>query len=457
MDGRKINMSFPSNFAWGAATSAYQIEGAVEQDGRGASVWDAFCAQPGRVHAHEDGRVACEHYRRYREDVATMREIGLKAYRFSVAWPRVMPEGAGVVNGAGLGFYDRLVDELLAAQIEPWLTLFHWDFPLALHRRGGWLNPDSPRWFADYARVVVDKLSDRVTRWITLNEPQCFVGLGHETGVHAPGERLALSQVLLAAHHAMLAHGRAVETIRERAKRPPRVGWAPTGDIPVPATESVDDIAAAREAYGAIVKPGVWNHAWWLEPVLHGCYPEQGRRLHGAAVPAFTAEEMRTIAQPLDFLGLNIYNGVFCRGGRKGDVEQLPFPTGFPQTHNHWNVMPGALRWGPRFAHERSGLPIVITENGMAGHDWVARDGAVHDAHRIDYLGRYLGGLKQAIADGVPVEGYFAWSLMDNFEWAEGYRYRFGLVHVDYATQQRTLKDSAHWYRDVIRTNGAGI
>lgn len=450
-------MTFPSNFVWGAATSAYQIEGAAAHEGRGESVWDAFCAQPGKVFGRESGAVACEHHARYREDVGLMREIGLQAYRFSVAWPRVMPEGRGVINGAGLAFYDRLVDELLAAKIEPWVTLFHWDFPLALYRRGGWLNADSPRWFADYAQVIVDKLSDRVSRWITLNEPQCFVGLGHDTGIHAPGERLPLPQVLQAAHHVLLAHGMAVQTIRARAKQRPLIGWAPTGDVPVPATEKPEDIAAARELYWAVEVPGVWNQAWWLSPVLQGCYPEQGLRIHGTATPAFTAQEMETIRQPLDFLGLNVYNGVFCRRGANGEIEKLPFPAGFPQTHNQWNVMPAALRWGPRFAHERSGLPILVSENGMAGHDWVALDGAVHDAHRIDYVRRYLRELRRAITDGVPVLGYMAWSLMDNFEWAEGYRYRFGMVHVDYATQARTLKDSAHWYRDVIRSNGADV
>ncbi|HYP16112.1 MAG TPA: family 1 glycosylhydrolase, partial [Opitutus sp.] len=260
-------MNFPSGFVWGAATSSYQIEGAVDEGGRGPSVWDAFCSLPGRVHGGDNGAVACEHYRRAPDDVALMRELGLQAYRFSIAWPRVLPEGTGHVNALGLGFYDRLVDQLLAAGIEPWVTLFHWDYPLPLYRRGGWLNPDSPRWFADYTRVVVDKLSDRVSHWITLNEPQCFVGLGHDTGIHAPGDKLPLPQLLLVAHHALLAHGEAVQVIRAHAKKQPLIGIAPTGDMPVPATESAADIAAAREAYWAITKPGVWNHAWWMSPL----------------------------------------------------------------------------------------------------------------------------------------------------------------------------------------------
>jgi beta-glucosidase len=450
-------MSFPSHFVWGAATSAYQIEGAVASGGRGASVWDAFCAQPGQVHGGDTGEPACEHYHRHSEDVALMRGLGLQAYRFSIAWPRVLPAGTGAVNAPGLAFYDRLVDELLAAGIAPWVTLFHWDYPLELYRRGGWLHADSPRWFADYARVIVDRLSDRVTHWMTLNEPQCFIQFGHRTGQHAPGDRLPMDQVLRAAHHALLAHGLAVQTIRAHAKQAPRIGWAPTGDIPVPATETAADIDAAREAYWQINDGTVWNHAWWHAPVLHGAYPEQGLRAYGTAVPAFTAEEMCTIAAPLDFVGLNIYNGHRVRRAADGGVEHLPRPLGSPQTAFHWHVTPEALRWGARFAHERARLPVAITESGMAAHDWVSLDGAVHDPQRIDYLTRYLVELRRALADGVPVQAYFTWSLMDNFEWAEGYRYRFGLVHVDFATQRRTPKDSAHWYRELIRTRGASL
>ena len=448
---------FSEQFVWGAATSAYQIEGAVERDGRGASVWDHFCTREGVVQGGESGAVACDHYARYAEDVGLMSALGLQAYRFSIAWPRVLPEGTGRVNAAGLGFYDRLVDELLKADIQPWVTLFHWDYPLALYRRGGWLNADSPKWFADYTRVVVEKLSDRVSHWITLNEPQCFVGLGHETGVHAPGDKLPLHQSLRVAHHALRAHGESVKVIRTHAKRPPKIGWAPTGDIPLPMSEKEEDVRAAREMYWSVTKPDVWNHAWWLLPVLEGRYPEDGLKLYGGAVPRFTAEEMAMIAQPLDFLGLNIYNGFLCRRGVDGRPERVGYATGHPRTQNGWNVSPPALRWGPRFAHERSGLPIVITENGMAAHDWIGDDGAVHDAQRIDYLRKYLRELRRAVADGVPVQAYFAWSLLDNFEWAEGYRYRFGLVHVDYATQRRTLKDSARWYGEVIRTRGGSL
>ncbi len=450
-------MSFPANFFWGAATSAYQIEGAARTDGRGLSVWDDFCRQPGRVFEGHHGDTACEHYQRTAEDVALMHQLGLQAYRFSISWPRVLPTGTGTVNETGLAFYDRLVDRLLAAGIQPWATLFHWDFPLDLYRQGGWLNPDSPKWFADYTRVIVDRLSDRVTNWMTLNETQCFIGLGHHTGTHAPGDRLEMPAVLRAAHHVLLAHGLAVQTIRAHARRPARVGWAPTGDIPVPATDSAADLAAAREAYWAVNATSVWNQAWWMEPVVNGQYPAQGLAAYGNAVPAHTDAELRTIAQPLDFFGLNIYNGYYVRAGADGRPERLPRPVGEPTTHMGWHVTPPALYWGPRHVYERFKLPIVITENGFAGHDWVQLDGQVHDPSRIDYTSRYLREVRRAIADGVRVDGYFHWTLMDNFEWAEGYGKRFGLVHVDFATQKRTLKDSARWYGEVIRTHGANL
>ncbi len=447
-------MPFPKNFVWGAATSSYQIEGNVAADGRGLAVWDQFCAQPGRVQGGDTGAIACDHYRRYEGDVNLMRALGLQAYRFSVAWPRVLPNGRGAVSAAGLAFYDRLVDALLEAGVEPWLTLFHWDYPLALYREGGWLHADSPKWFADYTRVVVDRLSDRVTHWITINEPQCFIGLGHHTGVHAPGDTLSLPDVLRAAHHTLLAHGMAVQTIRSHAKLRPRVGWAPTSDVAIPASESAEDIGAAREAFWHVRADSVWNMAWWVEPTIHGRYPEQGLQAYGAAAPSFTGAEMATIAQPLDFVGVNFYHGYLCRRNAEGVVEKIPPQSSAPRAHNHWPVTPAALHWGPRFTHERCQRPIAITENGMACHDAVTPDGAAHDPQRVDYLTSYLGQLRRAIDEGVPVEAYFAWSFLDNFEWAEGYRYRFGLVHVDYATQRRTPKDSALWYREFIRVNG---
>ena len=453
-------MPFPRNFAWGAATAAYQIEGAAFSDGRGLSVWDTFCRLPGRVREGHTGETACDHYHRYAEDVGLMRDLGLRAYRFSISWSRVLPEGVSAVNLAGLDFYDRLVDELLAADIEPWATLFHWDYPHALYCRGGWLNPRSPDWFADYTRVIVDRLSDRVSHWITLNEPQAFLALGHQRGLHAPGDQHGRHEVLLATHHALLAHGRAVQVIREHAKQTASIGWAPVGISSVPALDSPADIEAARQNMFQAGQPtelgDVWNNAWFGDPVVLGHYPESGLRAFGDAVPRHSDAEMKIISEPIDFYGANIYNADVIRADADGIPLKVPPSPGGPVTAFKWDVVPECLYWGPRYLHERYQLPIVITENGLSGMDWIAEDGGCHDPQRSDYLSRHLRELERAIADGTDVRGYFLWSLLDNFEWAEGYRERFGLVHVDFQTQVRTPKDSAFWYRDFIQRNRIG-
>jgi beta-glucosidase len=449
---------FAKDFVWGAAAASYQVEGGARADGRGPSVWDMLCRRPGAIWSGHTGDEACDHYHRYREDVALMRDLGLTGYRFSVSWSRVLPEGTGRVNPKGLGFYDRLVDELCAAGVEPFLTIFHWDYPLALYRRGGWLSPDSPRWFADYTAVLVKALSDRVTNWMTQNEPQCYIGLGHKDGIHAPGDRLALPEVLLAAHHSMLAHGMAVRVIRAKARRRARIGAAPVGVVRYPASPSPRDIAAARRAMFSIPPDGsFWNNTWWLDPILKGRYPEDGLRIYGKAVPPFTRRDLAIMRQPLDFFGVNVYQGEAIRAGRGGRPEPVPRAVGHPQTANKWPMTPECLDWGPRFFWERYRLPVYITENGLSGQDWIALDGKVHDPHRIDFLRRHLLALRRAAAAGVPVKGYFQWSILDNFEWAEGYKERFGLVYVDYPTQRRIPKDSAWWYRDVALSNGATL
>ncbi len=450
-------MGFPEGFVWGAAAASYQIEGAWNEDGKGMSVWDMMCRRPGAIWEGQSGDVACDHYHRYREDVALMKEIGLGAYRLSISWPRVIPEGAGAVNEKGLDFYDRLIDELRAAGITPYVTLFHWDYPYELYCRGGWLSPDSPRWFADYVGVVVDRLSDRVQDWMTFNEMQCFMGLGHFGGEHAPGDKFALAPFLRAVHNALLAHGRGVQTIRARARTECRVGLVPAGFVKMPATDDPADVEAARRAMFSMPDRGplsYWNNTWWMDPPLEGAYPEEGLRLYGADAPAVRDGDMETICQPLDFLGVNTYRGEYVRAGDDGEPQEVPYRLGWPVTTFHWPVMPESLYWGPKFYHERYGLPLLLTENGMACTDWVSLDGKVHDMQRIDFLHRYLLQLERAIQDGVDVRGYFYWSILDNFEWAEGFKQRFGLVHVDYPTQKRTLKDSAHWYKDVIATNG---
>ena len=449
-------MGFPKDFMWGAASSAYQIEGAAYEDGKGLNIWDVYCMESKKTMGHT-GDVACDHYHRWREDVAIMKEIGLKAYRFSINWTRILPDGVGAVNPKGVAFYNGLIDALLEAGIEPYITLFHWELPYELHKRGGWLNPDMVRWFGEYAAVIAEAFSDRVTHFMTQNEPQCFVGLGYARGGQAPGLIHPRKDVLLMAHHAMMAHGEAVLQLRAHAKRPIEVGYAPTGSFHYPETESAADIEAARKAVFACPNDHeMWNVSWWSDPVMLGQYPEDGLRLYEPFVPDIRPEDLKLMHQPLDFYGVNIYNGVKVRAGADGEPEFVTRYDGFPRTSNNWPITPESLYWGPKFLFERYKTPIYITENGMSCHDFVSLDGQVHDPNRIDFLTRYLRCLRRATSEGVDVRGYFQWSIMDVFEWNSGYTERLGLVYVDYPTGTRTIKDSGYWYKGVIEKNDIG-
>jgi len=448
-------MSFPKDFVWGAAAASYQIEGGADDDGKGLSVWDMMGKSPGKIWEGNTGDMACDHYHRYEEDVRLMREIGLQAYRLSISWPRVLPNGAGEVNEKGLAFYDRLIDALLQNGVQPWVTLFHWDFPQALFCRGGWLNRDSADWFAEYTQIIIDKLSDRVAHWMTQNEPQCYIEYGHHTGEHAPGLKLGFADVLLAAHHSLLAHGKSAQVIRARAKTKPSIGAAPVGIVKIPASTRPEDIEAARAAAFSVPGKNCWSNTWLADPMIFGNYPEDGCKLFMKAMPEIRRGDMETICQPLDFYGANIYFGETIRAHAGGGDEMVKSPTGPPLTTMTWEVTPEALYWGPRFLYERYKLPIVVTENGMANCDWIHLDGKVHDPQRIDFLTRYLRAYKRAMNDGVVAKGYFVWSIMDNFEWRHGYKRRFGMIYVDYPTQRRILKDSAYWYKEVIASNGA--
>jgi len=455
-------MSFPSGFVWGAATSSYQIEGAAATDGRGPSIFEPWTAHPGNVYLNHTGAKAADHYHHVEEDVGLMGQIGLKAYRLSVSWSRVLPDGlvhgGRGVNAAGLGWYDRLIDELLKAKITPWVTLFHWDLPQALQERGGWMNRDIAGWMADYAAVVVDRLGDRVKHWITINEPQVFIKFGYGDAMLAPGLKLSLDQQVHAAHQCLRAHGAACQAIRAHANAPPSVGWAPIGRTDYPVSETPENIEAARAGVCGVLTPDLWNNTWFADPVCKGSYPEDGLRLFGAAnAPKIEPGDMELIRQPIDFYGVNIYDGRAVKMGSGGKPEVVAFEDGHAQTAFRWFITPPALRWGPRLLYERYGVPIVVTENGLSNVDWVMDDGKVHDPQRVDYTKRYLRELKKAIADGTDVRGYFHWSLMDNFEWAAGYRERFGLIHVDYPTGKRTVKESAKWYRTVIESNGGNL
>ena len=450
-------MTFPKNFVWGTAAASYQIEGAATVAGKGASVWDMLCRKDGAVYEGHTGDIACDHYHRYAEDVAILKRFGVQAYRLSVSWPRVLPTGTGTANEAGLAFYDRLVDALLEAGITPWVTLFHWDFPLELYYRGGWLNRDSAEWFGDYATLIGRRLGDRVKHWMTLNEPQVYINSGHLEGRHAPGDRLAFHEVVRAGHNTLRAHGRAVQALRAASPGPCRIGYAPASHPKVPASDSPADIDAARRAFFATTGRHLATMSWWLEPVFNGKYPEDAWTYFGRDVPQLAPGDMELIAQPVDFFGVNIYAGDRIRATAGGGFETVPFPPGHPRTAFNWPIVPEAMYWTTRFCHERYQRPIVVTENGISSTDSVALDGHVHDPTRIDFTQRYLRELERAIDGGVPIEGYFHWSFIDNFEWAEGYKQRFGLVHCDYATGTRTPKDSAAWYAEVIRTNGAAL
>lgn len=450
-------MTFANDFVWGAAAASYQVEGAYKTDGRGLSVWDTFCRKPGKVYSGNTGDVACDHYHTFEEDCGLMSDLGLKAYRLSISWPRVLPDGAGKINEKGLEFYDRLIDCLLRHKIEPWVTLFHWDYPQALFDKGGWLNRQSSDWFAEYTKIIVDRLSNRVTHWMPLNEPQCFIDLGHRTGEHAPGLKLQLPEVLTAAHNCLLAHGKSVQVIRANAKIKPTIGTALVALVPIPEKENLTNIELARKGTFSVYDNSTMNNPWFADPMLLGQYPKDGLKRFEKEMPKFDDADMKTIAQPLDFVGLNIYRGWKVRPSLKTGVEVVPQTPGYPLTSMDWEVTPEALYWGPRFFYERYKLPIVITENGMANCDWIHLDGKVHDPQRTDFVSRYLKQYNRAMNEGVPCKGYFYWSILDNFEWAYGYSKRFGLVHVDYPTQKRTLKDSALWYKDVIKSNGANL
>ncbi len=452
-------MGFAKDFVWGAATSSYQIEGAAQEDGKGQHVWDVFVKEPGHIAEGHTGDRACDHYHLFREDIKLMKEMGLMAYRFSIDWSRILPEGVGRVNEKGVAFYSELIDTLLQYGIEPYITLYHWELPYALHQRGGWMNPQMVEWFGEYAKLVAERFSDRVKYFFTLNEPQCFVGLGFLTGEHAPGIKAPLKDTFAMAHHVLKAHGRAVQMLRQYGKQDLVIGYAPTGSMCYPETEREEDVEAARQMIFSMPQEDrnwTWNVAWWSDPILLGHYPEKEFACYEKYLPKITDDDMKLIAEPIDIYGQNIYNGRCIRMGKDGKPEEVPRYVGFPRTAINWPVTPECLYWGPKFLYERYKKPIYITENGLSCHDVVSLDKKVHDPNRIDFLARYLHELKRA-AEEVDLRGYFHWSLMDNFEWAKGYTERFGLIYVDYRTQERIFKDSAYWYRDVIRKNGEDL
>ncbi|WP_315913092.1 GH1 family beta-glucosidase [Arthrobacter sp. lap29] len=447
--------SFPQDFTWGVSTASYQIEGAVAQDGRGPSSWDAFVAEPGRVINGDTGEIACDHYHRYPEDTALMKELGVEAYRFSFSWSRIQPGGQGAVNAAGLGFYDKLVDGLLEAGITPSPTLFHWDTPLELEQAGGWLNRDTAERFADYAQIVGEHFADRIPRWITINEPVALTMLGYGAGIQAPGLERGFD-ALPAAHHLLLAHGLGVQALR--AAGGSNIGIANNHGATWPASEAEEDLQAA----------GLYdNIANWIfaDPILKGAYPEE----LAPFLPPIPDGDLEIISTPIDWYGINSYNPTLVGApiAGKGALidgheldSSLPFSLreieGYPRTDFGWPIVPEAFTEMLLTFKERYGdalPPIYITENGAAINDGPDATGRVADLRRIDYTDSHLRALKAAMDAGVDVRGYFHWSLMDNFEWAVGYSQRFGLIHIDYETQKRTPKDSYYWYQALIKAS----
>lgn len=443
---------FPQDFLFGCATASYQVEGAANLDGRGPSIWDTFAKKPGRVLNDHNADVSVDQYHRYKEDVQLMKWLGLGAYRFSISWSRVLPDGTGRVNEKGMDYYNRLVDELLANGIQPWVTLFHWDLPQALEDKyGGWRNPQIADDFAAYAALVSDRLSDRVQNFFTINEFFCFIDKGYGIGdvfdSFAPGLKLPARELNQTRHNALLAHGKAVQSLRAHARQPLNVGLADNCNICVPITETPENIIAARKAFRE-------QNAWLVTAIMEGRYLDCFLEEQGKDAPAFNDAEMKTISSPLDFLGMNMYTPLLIRqADNKRGYEIVAFSNSHPKFHMPWlNFGPQITYWAPRFAKELWNVEsFYITENGCAADDQINFSGEILDTDRVAYLREHFSHGARAIAEGWPLKGYFVWSLLDNFEWAYGFTRRFGITYVNYSTLERTPKLSAHWYRDLIR------
>ena len=458
-------MSMNNDFVWGTASSAYQIEGAHNRDGKGPSIWDTFTATHGHT-AHDDtGETACCHYDLYEEDIKLMAQLGIKAYRFSICWPRVFPNGDSQINNKGLQFYDNVVNCCIANGITPYITLYHWDLPQVLQDKGGWLNRDTSYAFAEYAASMCQHFSDRADNFFTINEPQIVSMMGYYSGLHAPGLKLSIKETFNVLHNLALAHGLAVKAMRKSCQKPVHIGFSSTGNLCYPSDENEDDVNMARKSTFN-VNHDTWGfcHTIFCDMTLLGRYPDikdsklltslfhdsmASQRNHApsqySALSFVKDGDIDIMHQTVDFLGLNIYNG-----HEVNYLGPVPKIAGAPRTALKWPITPQVMNWGVRFVYERYNLPIYITENGLSCNDKTYLDGKVHDQDRIDFLTRYIRELEKASNEGIHILGYFHWSFTDNFEWHSGYDERFGLVYIDYATQQRIPKDSAYWYRDYI-------
>jgi beta-glucosidase len=449
VSGGARGAEFPKGFLWGSATASYQVEGAVHEGGRGPSIWDTFSHTRGKTANGDTGDVADDFYNRYPQDIAMMKEMGLKTFRFSVAWSRIFPSGKGQPNQAGLDFYNRMVDALLAAGIQPYCTLYHWDLPQGLEDAGGWQNRDTAKAFADYAGYTAGKLSDRVKHFMTMNEIRSFVELGYRVGIHAPGLKLDRKELAQLNHYVVLAHGMSVQAIRAAAKAGTKVGIADNVAATTPVIETAEHVAAAHKAMRE-------ENAMFMTVVQEGRYTDLYLKRLGADAPKFTAEELKIIGSPMDFVGLNIYTATYVRAddSEKG-YEVVRAPDSYPHMYSSWlTIGPEALYWAPKLVADIWKVKeMYITENGASSEDRLAADGHVYDTDRVMYLRNYLTQLHRAIGEGIPVRGYFLWSLLDNYEWADGYEKRFGITYVDFKTQKRTPKLSAVFYKQVIAEN----
>ncbi|HLI77320.1 MAG TPA: GH1 family beta-glucosidase [Acidobacteriaceae bacterium] len=447
--GTTAPYQFPSGFLWGTATSAYQIEGAPDADGRGPSIWDTFSRVKKNTYTGDNGDTADDHFHRYREDVAIMRSLGIQAYQFSISWPRIFPQGTGRPNPEGWGFYDRLLDSLLEAGIQPFCTLYHWDLPQAMMTVGGWQSRDTAKAFADYSAFAVRHLGDRIRNFITISEVTAFVDAGYRFGTDAPGLKLGGGQVAQVTHNVLLGHGMAVQAIRANARAGTRVGIADNAVSTCPVIDTPANIEAAKKAYRE-------ENARSLTVILEGRYPELYLKNLGADAPKFTEEDLKTISTPLDFIGLNVYEPTWVRASADASgYEVLDMPKSYPRMAAGWLQMgPEGMYWSPKFLEELWGVKeIFITENGAASLDVPTGAGEVLDVDRVFFLRSYLRQLQRAVSEGVPVRGYFLWSLIDNYEWSDGYAMRFGITYVDYTTEKRTVKLSGEFYKDVIARN----
>jgi beta-glucosidase len=444
---------FGKDFVWSVASASYQVEGATSEDGRGESIWDRYCSIPGNILNGENGNIACDHYHRYKQDIALMKEIGVNGYRFSISWPRIIPEGTGVINKKGIGFYEDLIDELIKNGIEPYVTLYHWDLPQALQDQGGWANPAIVDAFLEYAKIVMNRFNGKVKHWITLNEPYCVAFLGNYVGRQAPGIT-DFSTALRVAYFEYVAHGKVVSWFREN-NISGEIGIALNLMGRLPYSDSQENIEAAKRADGYL-------NRWFIEPIMFGRYPQdmiEWYQQKGVVLPPFDEQEIALMNQQLDFIGLNYYNDFHVVEDKSAwpidfSIKNRPF---VPVNSRQWPITEGGLfDMLMRMKNEYGVDRILITENGTSTIDTISVDGAVHDSERVDYLARHVAVMRKAIANGVNLIGYNVWSITDNFEWSFGYDSRFGLVYIDYATQKRILKDSGKWYRDLIKEERDG-